>query len=510
MRRVLFVPLDDRPATRQTVLDLLPLTGAAWATPPRDLLGSRRRPADLDVLWQWIETEATSADALVASAEMLIHGGLVPSRMTTEPLHVLWQRLDRLAYLAARVRTYLGAVNPRIPTGASDEEPDYWRAHGDLLRAYSSDLDAGEQSGNRARVRRAEEALERLPAMVAADLLSRRQRHLLLNLELILLASRGTVAALLIGQDDAEPYGLARADLAVLRRFRDLADGGRAHVSVGADELGARLLARLVTDTAGRAPRVRVRYTFPSARPSIPRYEPWPLEETVASHLEAAGCVLAKDAPDRDAPDILLWVHNFPGERQEEAVEQPALQAPPGAAAADGPPPLVQEVVAALAEAAGRGMVCGLADVRYANGADDALVRALLAAEDLAGLAGYAGWNTCSNSLGTVIAQVVLAAHARHHLDAAAFRRIRRRYLARRLLDDWGYQVHVRPYLGREVIHRFAAAGGLAEAAVERMRREIVPAVAESLGPLSLAGLAFPWGRPFEVDVRLDDDAEGV
>ncbi|MBI3997779.1 MAG: DUF4127 family protein [Armatimonadetes bacterium] len=497
MKRLLFIPLDDRPATRETVLDLLPLVGADWATPPKDLLGHRRRPADLDALWRWVDGEAASADALIASSEVLVYGGLVASRLSVDPMEVLWRRLDRVIGLAQRVPMCLSAVNPRIPAGGAEEDPAYWEPHGDALRAYSQHLDAGEQTGDELKLRQAMRALETVPAPVIDDLLRRRRRQLLINLELIAVASAGGLRALLIGQDDARPYGLTRADLAALRRFRDRMACARVHLSAGADELGARLLARLANDTASGPPRVAVRYTFPEARRSVPRYEPAPLEETVAAHLEAAGCTVSDEGPE-----ILLWVHNFTGVQQRESVDQRGA-----------PPAPTRTVVTALAEAAARGMICGCADVRFANGADDALVRALLAREDLAGLAGYAGWNTCSNSLGTVVAQVVLAYHARARLSPARYRQIRRRMLTRRLLDDWGYQTIVRPYLAREVVPALEtdpsrlgpAAPTVKEAALRRFREQVVPAVERALGHPALAGLNFPWDRLFEVDVVLPD-----
>lgn len=502
MKRIVFIPLDDRPATRETVLDLLPLTGALWTTPPRELLGTRRRPADLEALWRWVERETATADALIASAEVLLHGGLVASRLSADSMEVLWRRLDRLERLVERVPTYLSAVNPRIPTGTSDEEPGYWGPHGDALRRYSRLLDHGEQTGDDARLQEGRAALAAVPVAAVDDLLRRRRRQLLINLELILAAARGSPRTLLIGQDDAEPYGLTRADLAVLRRFRERLHATGVHISAGADELCARLLARLVTDAIGHVPRVAVRYTFPEARRSVPRYEPVPLEETIAAHLGAAGCTISDDGPE-----ALVWVHNFPGVQQREAVDQRGA-----------PPAPVRTVAAALAEAASRGLVCGCADVRFANGADDALVHSFLAREDFAGLAGYAGWNTCSNSLGTVIAQVLLSFYARAHLSEVRYRQIRRRYLARRLLDDWGYQTVVRPYLARDVLPGLGAdptslgpaCGPVREAAQRRFREQVLPSVERLFGAPAMMGLSFPWDRLFEVDIELPDDAPGL
>jgi hypothetical protein len=230
----------------------------------------------------------------------------------------------------------------------------------------------------------------------------------------------------------------------------------------------------------------------------VPRYEPGPLEETVAGHLEAAGCQVVDDDPE-----ILLWVHNFAGVQQRESIDQRGA-----------PPAPVRTVAAALAEAASRGVVCGCADVRFANGADDALVRSLLARDDLAGLSGYAGWNTCSNSLGTVIAQVVLMQHARSRLSEVRLRQLRRRYLTRRLLDDWGYQTIVRPYLAADVVPALGANGSslgeaartVREAAERKYREHVLAPVERALGLSRFAGLKFPWDRLFEVDVLLPEE----
>jgi hypothetical protein len=499
VKRILFVPLDDRPATRETVLDLLPLTGAAWMTPPRDLLGHRRRPADVESLFRWVEREAANADALIASAEVLMHGGLVASRLSTASMDVLWRRLDRLLKIAARVPTYLSAVNPRIPTGGSDEEPGYWGPYGDHLRTYSTALDAAEQTDNADRHAQARAAVDAIPAAAVDDLLRRRRRQVLINIELLMLAGQGAIAALLIGQDDAEPHGFTRADLAVLRRFAGRTGGARAHVSIGADELNARLLARLVVDVARITPRVAVRYTFPEARRSVPRYEPQPLDETVTTHLAAAGCAAVDDDPE-----IVLWVHNFAGVQQRESIDQRGA-----------PPAPVRQVAAALNEAASRGIVCACADVRFANGADDALVHSLLARENLAGLSGYAGWNTCSNTLGTALAQAVLMHFARARVSEVRIRQIRRRFLTRRLLDDWGYQAVVRPWLSGQVVPSLGgAATDLASvedlvrnAAIAKFRQDVLPSVERALGPSNLTGIEFPWHRLFEIDVHLPDEA---
>src|SRR3989304_7197342 len=84
---LLFVPLDDRPATRDAVLDLAAAAGVAVQTPDRTMLGSRTRAADVHALWSWIhsQVERSAPASCIASIEMLCFGGLVGSRTSQRP-----------------------------------------------------------------------------------------------------------------------------------------------------------------------------------------------------------------------------------------------------------------------------------------------------------------------------------------------------------------------------------------------------------------------------------------
>src|SRR3989304_6006846 len=113
-------------------------------------------------------------------------------------------------------------------------------------------------------------------------------------------------------------------------------------------------------EMAAHRPAVRVAYTFPSATNRVPAYESTPLAETVREHIDAAGCRVVASGEE-----ILLWVHNFDEERQREARDQEDEPDGAGASAA-----------ARLTEEAAGGRIVAVADVRYANGADRALVAA--------------------------------------------------------------------------------------------------------------------------------------
>ena len=493
---LLFVPLDDRPATRDAVLDLAAVAGIPVQTPDRTMLGSRTPAADVHALWSWIhsQVERSAPAACIASIEMLCFGGLVASRTSQRHWRNLLPGLDQVYALAAKVPAYLSAVIPRTPVrGGGDEDPQYWETHGEALRAYSIAADQFGWMGDVAAGRRVAEALERLPSSVIEAVLQHRRRHLLLNAELLIAAGRGNFRALLIGQDDTTAAGLSRIDREALERLARVAGASNVMLTTGADELGAVLFAHWLNEMAAHRPAVRVGYTFPSATNRVPAYESTPLAETVREHIEAAGCRVVTAGEE-----ILLWVHNFDEERQREALDQEDEPDGAGASAA-----------ARLTEEAAGGRIVAVADVRYANGADRALVAALLERPEIGGIVAYAGWNTASNALGSVIAQAVTIYHLGRGTvpgDPAAVRRT----VVARLLDDWGYQAVVRPHLAVWLREHGGDPGALGaheptleEAARQAFGETVLPLLASSLGTqVTLRRVTFPWHRLFEAAIE--------
>lgn len=492
--RVAFLPLDDRPITRDAFLALAALAGLEVLTPPRELLGHLKTSADIEALWAWVNGPGAEADLLIGSAELMIYGGLVPSRIGHEPL-------DRCLSLAARFsgahraaphrQMLLAASNMRLPSAAdATEEPDYWAEYGPQIFAHSFHADRYEQTGDAASREIAATAAAAVPPAVLADVRARRARNLAVLLSLVDAAARGILDALLIGQDDAAEFGWTGRDLrAVDSAIRDRGASSRAWVTYGTDELAVRFLARAVLTGRGERPGVAVVYSYPENRNAIPRYEGQALDLTVTSHITTAGCRRVESDPD-----LTLFVHNFPG-AQEEAPDQRPYDLGE-----------LDAFCGALAETAASGRETCLADVRYSNGADRTLVGRILAVPRAYGIRAYGGWNTMSNTLGMVLAQALLVREDARG-DAG------RAFTVLRFLDDWAYQAAVRQRLASEVLphHPGATAQNIGEAyqacaAAARawLEKEFVPPLARCFGcRIEIDRVDFPGKRLFNVDLKV-------
>ena len=141
------------------------------------------------------------------------------------------------------------------------------------------------------------------------------------------------------------------------------------------------------------------------------------------------------------------------------------------------------------------GRPVAVADLAYANGGDPWFVHALGERLGLRELAAYAGWNTAGNTLGSALAQALLA-HGR--LDDPAHRH----NLALRLAEDVLWQAEL-----RQVVRL----GGLAlppSALAEHVQRLFVPQANAWLAPWGLGWRVqrtyLPWDRTFEIGLELE------
>jgi hypothetical protein len=303
------------------------------------------------------------------------------------------------------------------------EEKPYYGVWGAQLRKVSEWTDRVERGADRAEL---DAAIAALPREILHDWLSTRERNHQIHQAAIRLLGEGVLEHLCLTLDDTTPYGLAARDRRHLEaRIDELNLWPKADVYPGADEVAAVLLARALVNASGRKPCVWVRYPSVLAPHSVMLYEDRVLGELVKAHLRAAGCVAASSP---ESADLILAV-NAPAHRQ--AHRQPNLEA------VDTANRHLPEFVERVAEDLAAGRRVAVADVAYANGAEERFTRLLLDAVDVTRLAGYAAWNTAGNTLGSAIASGVCALYGEDPVALAEAN-------LSRLTDDWLYQSRVR------------------------------------------------------------------
>ena len=488
--RIALVPLDERPVCTELPRLVAAVAGADVTTPPVDLLPRFRTPGDPAGLARWLEAEAQSVDAAVVALETLGHGGLVPSRLGAEPAGTVAQQWEILRRLAIPV--HASAVVMRTPDADdATEEPAYYESYGRALQRLSGALfrHADGNSDDEAVIA----ARQAVPAAVRRDFFARRRRNHELNLHALGLAADGVFQTLVVTADDTAVAAIGSAEHEWLRRWIDWLElGDRVLTYPGADEVGAVLVARVLVRACGAPLRVSIEAGHPEALDRIAAYENVPVRVTAERQVAAAGGVVV--APE-DA-DLHLLVHA--PQSGDWAVAPPATTDPEAAAA-------TAARAAALVQA---GQWVAVADCGQANGSDPALVAALAGCVPLAALAGYAGWNTAGNTLGSAVAHGAATVIGRRAgtFDELAHQRL----LLHRLTEDWAYMAVVRgavraPRGGDWRRHLMVEAADPVVADIEsRLNHQLQTLPGFPGWRISPGSVHLPWQRLFEVGFTLE------
>lgn len=489
-RALAAIPVDARPAVRSQVQEMVACAGWELRVPPVELLGRLRQPGDRDGLCDWLQQQAHQVDAFVLSLDMLVYGGLVPSRFIEDALPALQARLSLLDELRHRWpdKPILAfAATMRISNNdIAEEEKPYWSAFGSRLWAWSFHTDRAasiapvEQAAHsRAEVQRLE---AEIPPSIRADYVATRQRNLHITLQALQAVKAGVITHMVLPQDDTAEFGLNVAERRQLhQRVQALGIDSQVAIYAGADEVMHTLCARVVSKLEKRnALGVAICPNDPHGLQSIrARYEDRPLMESIAAQLGAVG---ARAVPAVEDADVVLAVHTQ-GTKQGDWAMGIELTAHV---------PIPEPWLATLDRIRERQQPLALADLAYANGGNPRLFEQGMPLPDA-----YAGWNTASNTLGSVLAQCVLGRGRLQHLPS-------RRALSLRLLEDLLYQAQIRQVLRSRMDESRCTISELQQAAKDLM----VPAsrrFAKAHG-LShcVADLSLPWGRSFEVDLHLE------
>ncbi|NGP46367.1 DUF4127 family protein [Bacillaceae bacterium SIJ1] len=251
MTTVVYVPLDERPCNFAYPQMLASMTDIDLKVPSPSLLGQKKRPADTKQLHQWLIKHCSSADRLIVSLDMLIYGGIVPSRLHDLSVD---EGLERLSVLSK-----LKKINPQLKIDAfhlimrcpsynsNDEEPDYYETHGADLHLYGwlTDKNTHHSLTDTEKTQLAN-VQARLPDNVLHDFTNRRRVNATLNKEAVHLLEQDTINYLFVPLDDHSEYGFSSQEQRELLLHMDQLDVlERTAIHPGADEAGCILFARV-------------------------------------------------------------------------------------------------------------------------------------------------------------------------------------------------------------------------------------------------------------------------
>lgn len=444
--KVLYVPLDERPCNRLYPQYIAKCSNEIEIiTPSIDILGYKKTPCNLEKVWSFLEDNINTVDVAILSIDMLIYGGLLPSRLhnsTTEELEKYIERLKNLKSRNTNLKIYAFSLIMRTPKyNSSDEEPDYYEYFGEDIfkRAYLLDKDNHEGLSDKEKtvLKKLE---EKIPREHIVDYEIRRETNIQINKKILEVLNDKFIDYLVIPQDDSAEFGYTAIDQRKINLYIESSNLlGDVLIYPGADEVGATLLARAYSDYKDKKIKIYPLYSSVLGPTIIPLYEDRPMFESLKSHIISAGACIVRNYEEAD---IILAI-NSPGKIMQESWDQFEN--------IDGSYNSFRNIMNFVLEIKmliEKGKKVVLADCAYANGGDYKLIKLLDKYKILDKLNAYYGWNTHCNTLGTTISQGIITSFNCNDKNI-------KYNIIYHLLEDVFYQAKVRMKVNKELLEKY-------------------------------------------------------
>lgn len=495
--KIVLLPLDERPCN-YFYPQIMPYKDFTLVLPPVDIMSKKKKAASFDNISKWLIDECKDADAAVVSLDMLIYGGIIPSRLHHESVDVLKKRIDVLKtikLLNPSIKIFADQLIMRCPSySLSDEEPDYFDQCGLEIFLYGGLIDK-EKRGilTPDEIIEKEQLFAKIGQKNLADFTNRRKINievLLSNLELV---KSEIIDFFVIPQDDSAPLGFTSMDQQVVNKI--IRKGSYAHkvaMYPGADEIGLTLLAKSINTLKNEKPRVFVYYASTLGNQVIPAFEDRIVDETIKWHIFAAGCMRVESIMEAD---MVLTINIG-----SETVTPNDT---------NGNVTLTKNrnldlFIEYIEYAKELGKLVGVCDVTYCNRADILLLKLLRNNDFLFEIDAYAGWNTSSNTIGTVLSALCLYSYSKD-------KELKNKFLAYRYIEDFGYMDVVRDMIIEDFLPKYSVSrfdismimDDVKKFAYENMDKVINKFSKEVYKYFYGCTIDFPWERTFEISLKL-------
>ncbi|MCI2109853.1 MAG: DUF4127 family protein [Acidaminococcaceae bacterium] len=419
------LPLDSRPPCSDFTSQMGALAGMKVQLPPLWLMDHNLVPAQKDLLKIWLSDILPQADGAIIATDLLSYGGLLHTRV--KPL-TPWQENNFLDYLTdLRIANptqyfYVYSIIPRLLV--SDQIiPDAWyQWH---LMQWATSMDK-KLEGLPYDKKQYEELQGEIPMDIKWKYLQLYKFNNDFNEKLAQTAEENSFNQLVIGQDDAQSFGLPNHNrLAIEKLLSSLPGKNNYHVTQGADELGMLAVAKIFSQKNNYIPKIFVAYSTPQVQNMVLHFVPGPLSQLVADKINLLGGI---QTGKPENADFILFIHCGNENTQDFSTIGTNVKKL-----------MTIKPVAVV-------------DLSLNYDAKECILPQLIADKvPLPQLISYAGWNSASNSIGTALAQSVIVTGQRAILPQKELPYLyaqNLKFTCARFLDDWAYQRKVRSKVG--------------------------------------------------------------
>lgn len=499
MKKIIYLPLDERPCNYNFPQFLFNTSQYEIIVPPIHMMGDKKKPANFDMIKNFLLESCHDAYGMVISTDTLLYGGIVPSRLHQSSQETLNERLALLKEIKSinpSLVLYAFSLIMRTPQYSSDdEEPSYYQDCG--LEIFKRGEVEHKMSLGIATIEEME-ALEgyRLKTKdVIDDYLNRRRMNTSMNIEIINQINQ-TIDYLVIPQDDSSRFGYVKLDQETIHEHISK-NNKKVSVYPGADEVGMVLISRMINHDKQVTPKIYVEYSSEAGPDIIPLYEDRKSSLTVSAQINVSGAVEVSNFEDAD---LVLMINSATPTMDNPNMTKTEI---------DYSTKRDLKAFVDKIDAYQKTKKVSVADVSIVNGGEIEFVKLLEAKGLIYKLAGYSGWNTFSNTLGTSVAELIYSYH--FGIDDNL-----KRFNALRIFEDIGYCAYVRkdvcdnflPDLGLNYFDSGDKQGVVSQR-VEQGILDIISKISpKTYENYTIEKCYMPWSRMFEVGLKIKENKE--
>lgn len=497
MLKILVLPLDERPCNISYAKALFHHENIELILPDIKTLGNKKKPASYDSIKKYLLNHIKQVDGAVLSIDMLLYGGLVPSRLHHLSKAILQERLnflDELKRINSKLIIYAFDLVMRCPQyNSNDEEPDYYAQFGKniFLSGYYK------HKSKIQLITKDEEVIQQnitIPEAVLQDYLERRTCNNMLNLQTLKKVSEGIIEYLIIPQDDAAEYGYTSLDQESIKtEIQNRKIQEKVAMYPGADETVNTLVSKMIMKLLNKRHHIYVHYITSTTPETIPLLEDKSLDYTINAHIMSSG---ANRVYSENIADSILFVNGPAFNMMNTSAHQQRSYQENQFRNLDAFIDYIDMQVQFNRN-------IGIADVFNLNGSDYELMNKLNSKKLLNKIQSYGGWNTSSNTLGTVIPML----NANHLFGSEPLKS----FLMLRYVEDYGYMTFVKNSVNQKLsslkMNYFDVSKDI-EIVEKMIKDELNEFINQHLNTIKdnikLNHVWMPWKRMFEVGLEID------
>lgn len=487
----IYIPVDNRPCNNIFPSQLAKLQNVNLLLPPSDILDDFTKPSDYEKLRQWLFNNCTQDTILVLSVDNFVLGSLLNSRKNTISIDESINRMEGIKELKEKfsnMKIYAFSVLMRTSISTfSTEGIKNWS----LVNEYSQLVHKVELYGKKEDKDRIKELEKEIPNEILETFLYSRKRNNTVNKMCINYVNEGIFESVSILQEDSTPFGVHKKEqselLALIEKYNLFE---KVHIHNGTDEAGCITVAKAIVEQNNLTTKLSYQYLNDNRSTFIASYEDRPFHENLLSHSKTAGIKLYDND---DSINNVLIIYT-PADKQYEA------------SLGDGTPPCdytndeLDGFARKIANQIKKGKRVYLLDVAYANGGQGEILRHIHKYANINKLSGYSAWNTASNALGTILAQIILSQNADEKENL--------KFTFERLIDDYAYQGVVRKRLEYKLQEKDEDKLNIKD--VDMANNELSKLINEFLNSEEMfkeqnidVASSLPWPRIFEAKILL-------